>query len=137
MARVSKNIEFIKDKVGKLFIKANSIVFDDNESLEDIINNKLLKCRVVNRVAGKTVTIDTSEFRGAKCFAFMVVARAWVAGASSAIFVVEGIQNTAYMDIYAIHKNGYDIHASLSNGNVVLTFFNQDGGSYTIIPLIK
>lgn len=137
MARVSKNIEYIKDKVGKLFIKANSIVTDDDESLEDIINNKLLKCRVVNRIAGKTVTIDTSEFRGAKGFAFMVIARGWVAGASSAIFIVEGIQYNAYVDIYAIQKNGYDIHASLSNGNVTLTFFNQDGGSYAIIPLIK
>lgn len=37
MARVSKNIEFIKDKVGKYFIKANSIVTDDNVSLEDKI----------------------------------------------------------------------------------------------------
>ena len=40
MARTSKNIEFIKDKVGKLFIKANSIVCDDNVSLEDKIQWK-------------------------------------------------------------------------------------------------
>lgn len=137
MARISKNIEYIKDENDKEFIKANSIATDNNESLEDIINNKLLKCRVVNRITGKTTTIDTSEFRGAKCFAFMVVARGWVSGASSAIFVVEGIQNTAYMDVHAIQKNGYDIQATLSNGNIVLSFFNQDGGSYAIIPLIK
>ena len=37
MARTSKNIEFIKDKVGKLFIKANSIVTNDNVSIEDKI----------------------------------------------------------------------------------------------------
>ncbi|MFQ6793855.1 MAG: hypothetical protein ACLRT4_13935 [Thomasclavelia sp.] len=38
MARTKTAIEFIKDKAGKLFIKANSIVTDDNESLQDILD---------------------------------------------------------------------------------------------------
>lgn len=40
MARTKKGFEYIKDKAGKLFIKANSIAFDDNVSLEDKIQWK-------------------------------------------------------------------------------------------------
>lgn len=40
MARTSKNIEYIKDKSGKDYIKANSIVTDDNESLQDFLNKE-------------------------------------------------------------------------------------------------
>ena len=36
MVRVSKNIEFIKDKADKEFIKTNSIITEYNESLENI-----------------------------------------------------------------------------------------------------
>lgn len=36
MVRVSKNIEYIKDKVGKIFIKTNSIVTDNNVSLDKL-----------------------------------------------------------------------------------------------------
>ena len=37
MARTSKNIEYIKDKIGKVFIKTNSIVTDNNISLDKCI----------------------------------------------------------------------------------------------------
>lgn len=37
MARLSKNIEYIKDKVGKIFIKTNSIVTDNNVALDKIM----------------------------------------------------------------------------------------------------
>lgn len=56
MARTSKNIEFIKDKVGKLFIKANSIVCDDNVSLEDKIQWK-----EVGYVAGGSKYINVAD----------------------------------------------------------------------------
>ena len=37
MTRVSKKIEFIKDKVGKYFIKANSIVTANNIPLDETV----------------------------------------------------------------------------------------------------
>lgn len=40
MARTRKGFEYIKDKSGKEFIKANSIAFDDNVSLEDKVKIK-------------------------------------------------------------------------------------------------
>lgn len=40
MVRKSKKIEFIKDKVGKFFIKSNSIICENNKSLEDKLNKK-------------------------------------------------------------------------------------------------
>lgn len=42
MNRKSKKIEFIKDKEGKFFIKSNSIVCENNKSLEDKLNEKKL-----------------------------------------------------------------------------------------------
>ena len=42
MVRKSKKIEFIKDKVGKFFIKSNSIICENNKSLEDKLNEKKL-----------------------------------------------------------------------------------------------
>lgn len=42
MARTSKNIEYIKDKSGKAYIKANSIATDDNESLQDVLERPKL-----------------------------------------------------------------------------------------------
>lgn len=42
MARTSKHIEYIKDKSGKDYIKANSIATDDNKSLQDVLNKEKL-----------------------------------------------------------------------------------------------
>lgn len=42
MTRTKTAIEFIKDKAGKLFIKANSIATDNNESLQDVLNKPKL-----------------------------------------------------------------------------------------------
>ncbi len=42
MARTSKNIEYIKDKSGKAYIKANSIATDGNESLQDVLKKPKL-----------------------------------------------------------------------------------------------
>lgn len=70
MARSKKNIEFIKDKVGKLFIKANSIVTDDNVSLEDKI--KILETTVTsNSGSGASVAsaIDATKYAVLSCYA--------------------------------------------------------------------
>lgn len=42
MARTSNNIEYIKDKSNRAYIKANSIATDDNESLQDVLNKEKL-----------------------------------------------------------------------------------------------
>lgn len=41
ISRTSKNIEFLKDKDGKEFIKANSVVFDNNQTVENFVKNKM------------------------------------------------------------------------------------------------
>lgn len=38
MARVNKAIEFIKDAAGKIFIKANSIIDDNGDTLQKTLN---------------------------------------------------------------------------------------------------
>ena len=42
MARTSNNIEYIKDKSNRAYIKANSIATDDNESLQDVLEKPKL-----------------------------------------------------------------------------------------------
>ena len=63
MARTSKNIEFIKDKVGKLFIKANSIVTNDNVSIEDKIKvREIIVSGNTGSGAAFSTTIDATKY---------------------------------------------------------------------------
>ena len=62
MARTSKNIEYIKDKSGKAYIKANSIATDDNESLQDVLkkpNLYMVSGSVVKGVNSDSVIVHT------------------------------------------------------------------------------
>lgn len=62
MARVSKYIEFITDKVGKYFIRANSIVCVDNKSLEEKLSS-MYKWRFIGYANGggsTNITINGS-----------------------------------------------------------------------------
>lgn len=63
MARTSKFIEFIKDKSDRAYIKANSIVTDNNESLQDVLNSQKLYMmsgsKVCNPGGANSVVVHT------------------------------------------------------------------------------
>lgn len=62
MARTSKNIEYIKDKSGKAYIKANSIAADGNESLQDVLNKEklyMVSGSIVKGVNSDSVIVHT------------------------------------------------------------------------------
>lgn len=56
MKRKSKKIEFVKDKVGKLFISASSVVCEDNKTLED----KLKESRLYMISGTKVINVSSS-----------------------------------------------------------------------------
>lgn len=61
MVRKSKRIEYVKDKVGKLFIKADSIVCD-NKSLEDKLKEPrvyMISGTIVVHVNSNVVVVHT------------------------------------------------------------------------------
>lgn len=63
MARTSNYIEFIKDKVGKYFIKANSIATDDNVSLEDKVKYHIVTVSgTTNSGASLQTNIDANKY---------------------------------------------------------------------------
>lgn len=63
MARTSKYIEFIKDRSDRAYIKANSIVTDNNESLQDVLNSQKLYMmsgsKVCNPGGANSVVVHT------------------------------------------------------------------------------
>lgn len=63
MTRQSNMIEFVKDKVGKLFIKSNSVICEDNKTLDNKI--KILETIVTGNTASSSNVksmIDTSKY---------------------------------------------------------------------------
>lgn len=58
MARTLKSIEYIKDKVGKIFIMSNSITHNET-SLEDILNRP--KLYMVSGSVTKTINSDAVQ----------------------------------------------------------------------------
>lgn len=137
MARVSEKIEFIKDISGKEYIKANSIVCDNNQSLEDRVALGT-PWKVNKHQSSKTVSIDVSKIKGSDAWAFLVVVRQWVADTnSSSIFLAQGIEINQYQNVLTILNSGLNCSCSLSDNTLTITFFNNDGGGYSIIPLLK
>lgn len=67
MTRQSNMIEFVKDKVGKLFIKSNSIICQNEMSLDDKINSieDKMEWKEAGWVAGysKTINIDVTSWK--------------------------------------------------------------------------
>ena len=63
MTRIKKGIEFIKDKAGKVFIKANSISFDDNRSLEDKLSKDILLWNGSHHDYGHVVTLNDDALK--------------------------------------------------------------------------
>ena len=64
MTRQSNMIEFVKDKVGKLFIKSNSIICDGEISLDDKLGS-VMEWKEAGWVAGyaTTVNIDITNWK--------------------------------------------------------------------------
>ena len=67
MARKSNMIEFVKDKVGKLFIRSNSIICEDKISLDDKITSieDKTEWKEAGWVAGyaTTVNVDVTDWK--------------------------------------------------------------------------
>lgn len=91
------------------------------------------------RTVSKTVTVDLSDYvsaGGTGVWAVLLVAVSWVASASStAAYIVHGIQGAAYMGCAQLVKETYGASASMSGTTLTITFYNNDGGGYAVIPL--
>lgn len=114
-------------------IRAKDVCYQDGRTLDDS-----KKTIIVERVNGKTVTIDTDSIRddGQGTFAFLVAVRNWTANASFSLWLVHGIQKTRYQGCTCISSSGVSSNVSLSGTDITITFYDNNGGGYAIIPLI-
>lgn len=114
-------------------IRAKDVCYQDGKTLDD--NKKPI---IVERVTGKTVTVDTSNIRdsGQGTFAFLVAVRNWTANSSGSLWMVHGIQKNNYQSASQIMTAGVSSNVSLSGTDITITFYDANGGGYAIIPLI-
>lgn len=114
-------------------IRAKDVCYQDGKTLDD--GKKPI---IVERVTGKTVTIDTSNIRdgGQGTFAFLVAVRNWTANNSGSLWMVHGIQKNHYQSASQIMTAGVSSNVSLSGTDITITFYDANGGGYAIIPLI-
>lgn len=114
-------------------IRAKDVCYQDGKTLDDS-----KKTIIVERVTGKTVTVDTSNIRddGQGTFAFLVAVRNWTANSSGSLWMVHGIQKNRYQSASQIMTAGVSSNVSLSGTDITITFYDANGGGYAIIPLI-
>lgn len=114
-------------------IRAKDVCYQDGKTLDDS-----KKPIIVERVTGKTVTVDTLNIRGngQGTFAFLVAVRNWTANASGSLWMVHGIQKNNYQSASQIMTAGVSSNVSLSGTDITITFYDANGGGYAIIPLI-
>lgn len=114
-------------------IRAKDVCYQDGKTLDD--GKKPI---IVERVTGKTVTVDTSSLRdtGQQTFAFLVAVRNWTANNSGSLWMVHGIQKNRYQSASQIMTTGVSSNVSLSGTDITITFYDANGGGYAIIPLI-
>ena len=114
-------------------IRTKDVCYQDGKTLDDS-----KKPIIVPRIAQKSVTVDTSSLRdtGQQTFAFLVVVRNWVVNASGSLWIVHGIQKANYQAVAQIVSTGVSSNVSLSGTDITISFYDNNGGGYAIIPLI-
>ena len=123
-------------KFVKLFgnkIRAKDVIYSNGQILE---NSK----RIINpRAIGQSPTVNIRDLipKGQYVFALLVVMRSWVAvNAGAKAYIVTGIQSKNYVSSTQIFDSGTSGYMTVGDCELNFVFHDNNGGGYSIIPLI-
>lgn len=104
-----------------------------------IPDNTVFRYGNSTRFVGAINDIDITPYQTAGGYAFLLVVTNWITfNDASAIYLVSGIASGAYQQVAQIYRGAHPPQSVAFNGTdkVRVIFYNNDGGYYSIIPLM-